>query len=480
MNWREAFSALKASPEMGTYLALFTIILATLFVRLTLGFEFPIPWNDETAFISQAFEFSKTGSFYVYGLNAERTVMWMPPGFMLVLALIYKVTGYSFEVSRWIACFFYIGMGVTAIQLVRSCLNGRYKHIGLGLFLLAFLSPYTLVISNISRMESLYSFIFLLSLLAIIKERYGLGLSLVLVGATVHFNAIYFLLPFAVLIAWQIATRKSLTLRWWELLALAIAAAALGGYGLYVLKNIPGFIEDMHFQFAYKLGSPVMGGAEGWRLLAASLCIPAVQILLHRRIGAETFISLYGVSFIAMSLNGHNMWYLFGFPLGFWLIAMGVLASLSSQPSKAQVRILICLALTAASAQGFYSLRSNPQHDPFRPSLGKIARDFIHEDEISNVREFIRTLPPQTTVSFGYTGVEPYFFEDFEKSGAQWTGSAHSVTQVFPARNVDYRVFCDSVMVPAYLSAYDWDGYPRKSQDTGCSIVDLRNRNERR
>ncbi|MFZ2319297.1 MAG: hypothetical protein WAW12_05455, partial [Pseudomonas sp.] len=41
------------------------VVAVVLFIRIGLGFEFPIPWNDETAFTSQAFEFSRTGSFYV-------------------------------------------------------------------------------------------------------------------------------------------------------------------------------------------------------------------------------------------------------------------------------------------------------------------------------------------------------------------------------------------------------------------------------
>ena len=102
-----------------------------------------------------------------------------------------------------------------------------------------------------------------------------------------------------------------------------------------------------------------------------------------------------------------------------------------------------------------------------------LSRDFLPASEVDKVRAFIAGLPPETTVSFGYSGVEPYFFADFARSGARWTGSAHSVTQVFPARSVDYRVLCDSAMFPAYLSVYDWDGYPRKSQDSGCAITRL-------
>lgn len=449
------------------------LVCVVLFVRLALGLEFPIPWNDETAFISQAFEFSRTGSFYVYGLNSDRVVMWMPPGFMLLLAGVYKVFDYSFEVSRWVSCVLYLGAAGVALQVLRTSLCGWRRHLGMLLMLVAFLSPYALVTSNIARMEALYSLIFMLSLLASLKRRYVLGLALVLFAATVHFNAVYFLLPYAVLVAWKILRRESLTVGSWELLALVVAVAALGGYGLFVLKNIGGFLEDMRFQFAYKLGSPVMGGRSGWTLVLLCLCVPALQLIVHRRFAAETLLSLYGVAFIAMTLNGHNMWYYFAFSFGFWLLALGVLASGRELASPVAKGVGITVAVVLIATQGYYGYRSTMEHDPFKPSLGKVMRDFLPETEIAKVRSFIRGLPPGTTVSFGYSGVEPYFFPDFTASGALWTGSAHSVTQVFPPRTVDYRVLCDSVMFPAYLALYDWDGFPRKSEDSGCNITRL-------
>lgn len=456
-----------------TAASIFLLVSVVLFVRLALGFEFPIPWNDEAAFISQAFEFSRTGSFYVYGLNSERTVMWMPPGFMLLLAGVYKVFGYSFDITRWVSCLLYLGCAMTSLLILRQALQGWRRHFGLLLMLLAFLSPYSLAVSNIARMESMYSLIFLLSLLAAINSRYGLGLALVLLGATVHFNAVYFLLPYMVLVAWKILRRESLTLGSWELLALVLAAAALGGYAIFVLKNLGGFLEDMRFQFAFKLGSPVMGGRQGWGLILACLCVPALQLVLHRRFAAESLLSLYGASFIAMALNGHNMWYYFAFSLGFWLLTLGILASAMSATTLIVRRICQVLALLLVLPLAYYAHRDTFEFEPMKPNLSMLQRDFLPADELEKVRRFIRELPPGTTVSFGYSGVEPYFFADFAAVGARWSGSAHSVTQVFPARSLDYRVFCDSAMYPRYLAAFDWDGYPRQSRDTGCQLIRL-------
>lgn len=479
MNVGALSKVLRSRDGLFTTGCMLFLVCVVLFVRLALGLEFPIPWNDETAFISQAFEFSRSGSFFVYGLNSERVVMWMPPGFMLVLAGVYKVFGYSFEVSRWVSCVFYLGIAGVALLVLRTSLHGWRRHMGMLLMLVAFLSPYALVTSNIARMEALYSLIFMLSLLASLKRQYVLGLALVLFAATVHFNAVYFLLPYAALVVWKILCRESLTVGPWELLALVLATAALGGYGLFVFKNVGGFLEDMRFQFDFKLGSAVMGGGNGWTLLMVCLCVPALQLIVHRRFAAESLLSLYGIAFIALALNGHSMWYYFAFNFGFWLLVLGILASGRVLANPLAKGVSLVLALLLLLPLGYYGYRSTPELDPLMPSLGKVTRDFLPATEIDKVRTFVRSLPSGTTVSFGYSGVEPYFFADFAKSGALWTGSAHSVTQVFPARAVDYRVLCDSVMFPAYLSIYDWDGFPRKSQDSGCNITRLSKEDKR-
>lgn len=450
------------------------MVAVVLFIRIGLGFEFPIPWNDETAFTAQAFEFSRTGSFFVYGLNSERIVMWMPPGYMLLLAGVYKVFGYSFDVSRWVSCLLYLGSVGVGLALVQSYLQGWRHKAALLLMLLAFLSPYSLAIANVARMEGLYTLIFLLSLFAALRGKYALGLALVLLGATVHYNAVYFLLPYAALVAWKILRRESLIVGPSELLALVIATLALAGYGLFVIKHIDGFWQDMQFQFAYKLGSPVMSGHEGWMLLLALLAIPCIQLLAHRRFGTEVLLSLYGVAFIAMTLNGHNMWYYFAFNFGLWLLLLGTLVSSVSLSKLWQRAICIAIGVGLFYQLGHYANRSTAEFDPLKPRLSMLSQDFLPVEEINKVRQFIASLPPKTTVSFGYSGVEPYFFEDFAKTGALWTGSAHSVIQPFPPRTVDYRVLCDSAMFPAYLSVYDWDGYPRKSVDSGCALIPMR------
>ncbi len=101
---------------------LFILSLAAVLIiqRTVFGFEYPIPWNDEVAFIAQAFSLSTENTLYVWGLNQEQVVMWMPPGYMIMLAGVYKLFGYSFELTRWISSVLYFICILTILYIVRN------------------------------------------------------------------------------------------------------------------------------------------------------------------------------------------------------------------------------------------------------------------------------------------------------------------------------------------------------------------------
>jgi hypothetical protein len=463
----------------GMLLAALVLLAATLTIRLGMGFEFPVPWNDETAFTAQAFEFSRTGSFYVYGLNTERVVMWMPPGYMLLLAAVYKVFGYSFEISRWVSCLLFLGAFGFALGILRQLrLQGWMQVVGLALTLLAFLSPYSLVISNIARMDVLYALMFLASLLAMLRSHYALGLSLVLLSAVVHFNAIYMVLPYAVLIGWKIVRRETLLIGPYELLALCVSVLVLAGYCVFVLKHIGGFLEDMKFQFAYKLESPVMDGPNGWLKISLILLLALSQMLVRRGLCADSILSLYSASFMALALNGHNMWYSFAFVFSIWLLVLSLLLDIrwlqAHQFVRGLVGVLVILLLYPFATYGW---EKSLTLGPMWPRAELLRKSFIAEAEIQKVRDVIASLKPGQTVSFGYTGVEQFFYSEFAASGASWSIPMNSVTLMAPARKSDFRIVCDSSLYPKYVFIFDWDVKARVGADSGCQVISL-NRDE--
>ena len=471
-------AAIAAVRRAGPFwLAFVVLLLAALVVRLGMAFEFPVPWSDETAFIAQAYALSTDGTFFVDALNAERVVMWMPPGYMLLLAGVFEVFGYSFDTARWVSTLCYLASAALALVLLRQLvLPGRYLWLALAATLLAFLSPYTLAAGNIARMEALYTALFLASLLALIKGRPGLGLALVLFSAVVHFNAVYMLLPYAVLVLWTILRRQTLTLHATDLLALLLAAVALVGYGLMVADNLAGFIEDMKFQFAFKsLGEP-MGGGSGWLKLGLALSLAGVQLLHSRRFGADVALSLYGAAFMALALHGQSMWYDFAFVLADWLLLLSVLVTLAGTERRwlRLSGLLLAAGLSLALLGHGYGKREH--FAALWPRAELLTRSFLAPAEIERVRHWIGTLPEGTRVSFGYSGVEPFFLDELHRAGVTWSGTRHSVTQVLPMRKDDFRVACDSSLYPTYLFIFDWDiTPPREGGDTGCRIIKLTN-----
>lgn len=449
------------------------LLLAALVVRLGMPFEFPVPWNDETAFIAQAYALSTDGTFFVDALNAERVVMWMPPGHMLLMAGVFKVFGYSFDIARWVSTLCYVTSAALALLLVKQLkLPGWSMRLALVATLLAFLSPYTLASSNIARMEALYTALFLASLLALLKDRPGLGLAVVLASALVHFNAVYMLLPYAVLMLWTIIRGQALTLRATELLALVLSFAVLAGYVLMIATNLTGFIEDMKFQFAFKNLSEPMGGASGWLKLGLVLLLIAGQLLLSRRFGRDVVLSLYGASFMALALNGQSMWYDFAFAIADWLLVLSILATIAGNETRQWLKLgslFLVSALSVALLMHGYGKREN--FIALWPRTELLARSFLTPAEIERIRNWISTLPNGTRVSFGYTGVEPFFFDDMRRVGVVWSASRRSMTEVFPARKDEFRVICDSALYPKYLFVFDWDiSPPRQGLDTGCQI----------
>lgn len=455
------------------YSCIFVVGLTILCVRFFLGFEFPIPWNDETAFIAQAFELSRTGSLYVWGMKQEGIVMWMPPGYMVLLAGIYKLVGYSFDISRWVSAIFYFLSYVILWKIARDQIKGKLQALGIAILTVAFLSPNALPTANVARMETFYSILFLLSMLFAINRHIMCSLAIIIATATIHFNAIYFTLPLSIYLVWQFTTRGRLHPQKWEWLPMLLAVVIVGAYVIFVLENMEDFAHDMRFQFSYKFESPLMGGTNGWVLLGMASIIPATILSVKRSFDVEVWLAFYGISFLIMALNGHNMWYYFGFAFAFTLLILSICICATHTKNRFFQVFLVAAFFGILYPFWNKSILPNEQFQPMLPTLKKFGASFLPADEINKLKAELANLPTGASVSFGFTGVEPFFFETLATHQIKWSISGHSVTQVFPPRSLDYRAHCDSAMFPAYLFVYDWDGYPRKGADTGCKIIKL-------
>ena len=450
-----------------TLLFLTPIILAAsciLVVRFGLGFQFPIPWPDETGFISQAFNLATTGSLFDAGMNPDRDVMWMPPGYMVVLAGVFRVLGYSFSLVRWLSAACVLASLLIAAFIATRLVDGWRRAAAGWVLGVAFASPSVLIDGNIGRMEALFCALMLLALAAGLAGRIYVMCALILGAACVHFNAIYFIGgPLCYVLP---VLRRRVWPGWGGWAALAFSGFCLAAYAAYVMENWHGFVQDMALQFRLKAYSGLNDVDHPlWILLCAGALLAGV-IVRRRRLDGGTLAGLFGLEFVAMAHFGHEIWYDYGQPLGFALLALGWLAQRPMPDRKIDV---IGGSLAALLTIGM-GCRITPIMASLMPRPAMLRRDFVSANDIARVRQFIATLHPGQTVDFGWTGMENFFLADLARAGARWTIIRHSVTQTTPFRPSDWRVSCDSSEVPASLRHFDIS-FQRQGVDSGCTIL---------
>lgn len=120
-----------------------------------------------------------------------------------------------------------------------------------------------------------------------------------------------------------------------------------------------------------------------------------------------------------------------------------------------------------------YSWAKTEQMGPLWPRAELLRKSFLAPSEIAKVRDFIAHLPAGQKVSFGYTGIEPFFLADTDKAQVLWSVPMHSVVQPFPSRENDFRVFCDSSLYPKYVFVFDREIKARVGADSGCEIIKM-------
>ncbi len=445
-------------------------IAAALFVRLALAFEYPLPWGDEAAFLSQAVALAHHGTLYVEALNPDRILMWMPPGYMVVTAAFFKIFGYSFAFARWLSTIFYMGFALVAIRLTLPHVKGFPKLLVLIAAITVFVTPYVLFIANIARMESLFALGVALSLMLAIANRPVLGGSIVLALLTVHPNAVYFFMPYGIFGLVCLVRRERPRFGAAEAVATVAAFLVLLMYAAFAVAQRAGFVYDMRWQFALKAVQPFVGTTLEIVVLLLMALLALAQLFYFRQLNRQVWLTLYGVSFFFMPLYGQTMVYRFGYSVSLLLVMASLAATVPVLPLRTTRLAAIAACLFLLWDLGQFATVPAPNTAPV-PILA--SKRVISRGDLKMVHRFIRGLPPGTAVSFawGFNGIEPFFFNDFDASGAHWTMHTHGATVGLPERRADWRITCDSSLyAPMIGPNFDFD-YKRVGADSGCKIV---------
>ena len=278
--------------RLAPLLALAGVLLSYVIHRQLVGLRFPVPWPDEGSFLWQALAFRDRFSLFAPEVNPEREALWMPPGFMVLEGLFFKVVPFSLDVSRALSALFLCG----AVVCIFACFR-RFETKALFpvLAALCLFCPIARMAGNVARMEGLELLVLSLAFF-LIERRRGAALGLLLVAPLVHPNGIF---GVAVGVpSYFVLARGPGTVKRADVVVLGAALLAWVLYGLHISEHWAHFVRDMDAQIRFKqyvsgsdggtvgrLAQPVVWGS-ALSLVVAFVCVRRAR---HRVSAAFVF-----------------------------------------------------------------------------------------------------------------------------------------------------------------------------------------------
>ncbi|MBM4364509.1 MAG: hypothetical protein FJ104_17655, partial [Deltaproteobacteria bacterium] len=382
--------------------------------RASVAFTYPVPWPDEGSFLWQALAFRDTGGLFTPELNPTREVLWMPPGYMVLHGLLYRVVPFSLGLARSVS-----GLCLVAafglLGVMYGKLDRRYVHA-----LLAGISlngPALLMVGNVARMESLVLLVACLGY-ALLDRGRPAGLLVLLLGPLVHPNGLY---PLAAACLLAVVRRRDLDrpgIRTFALLAAVLAAWVT--YGLYAARHADSFVADMVAQLRFKFyvssaeGGPL--GRLGEPVMIGTALALGVGTWLARRDGrrAEWLAALGGALWVqSISANG---WLYDGYPavaalVGAIVLVEGLLGRVRGR--AAALGVVGALVVTSAATVLFSPFL---QRSLDRVVVPRAERDpvYVTESDLAAVRAYLvaQHVPGQHLAVQCIPDADALFFED--------------------------------------------------------------------
>ncbi|MFZ1684733.1 MAG: hypothetical protein WAU88_11480 [Candidatus Zixiibacteriota bacterium] len=296
------------------------IMVAYVALHFQASYTFPFPWPDEAHFIWQANGFAEHFTLFAPELNPDRTIFWMPPGYLVILGIVIKLFGLSLVTART----FSLLLMLASIGILAAIIR-QYRASLVSLLIAA---PFALgapfvAAGNIGRMEALLVLLVLCAFFLLQRGRLLFGLLLLALAPLVHPNGLYFLLT-GIITAFLCAPRPLVWRRLaiGELIMAALVVCAWGGYVVYAGLHWPDFMHDMGFQFERKAVRNIKDAV----IMPCSVPLFALVMLgswycWKKRLSV---IFLLGIAAPAwwVAAAGIEMWYRVFFSIAFFLIAV--------------------------------------------------------------------------------------------------------------------------------------------------------------
>src|SRR5881394_638765 len=170
------------------YACLFGVwAIAFLWTERAHDLTFPVPWPDEGSFLWPALAFRDHLTLYAPELNPAREIFWMPPGFMALEGMIFKVVSFSLDRARFLSALYFVGAILCLVVQVRGS-RARFGHaLLIGVFTFA---PIFQLVGNTARMESLVLLLACAGFLLLDRGK-AAGLGVLAAGPLVHPNGMF-------------------------------------------------------------------------------------------------------------------------------------------------------------------------------------------------------------------------------------------------------------------------------------------------
>jgi hypothetical protein len=403
-------------------------VLEYLRVHQLAGYEFPVPWIDESDILWRSIAFAKTGSFYAPQL-APFQLYNRVPGYLLFMGVLFKLWGFSLHFARQVSCAL-----VTASFLVLACMTARYRFrilsaLVLGAFLL---SPVFVVTGNIGRMEALLLFVVCLGFLLLQRRRDGEALAVLLLAPLIHPNGVYFPIPAIVyvLAARRLAGQER-HVTWSGTAALLVTVGLCCSYAIYVAAHWQVHRVHMGNAFQTKIERNIVGHLftkDNVVLMLAALCCGVYS--LKKRLDAGLLLLLAIPAWLVYGV-GIEMWYqVFSvlFYALFSIVAVQVIVHLFDQIPVAippPVRYVVATALTALFIAWNYQAGrlAQPLNYPWNimrgASRGRNDVSYLNEADVAAVGGFLDSLrsPARTVQVRFYPEGDGLLFQTWDGNG---------------------------------------------------------------
>jgi hypothetical protein len=291
-----------------TYLLPCIIISAMLWVHGAAGYTFPVPWPDEAVFVHQAISIQDSNSLLTPYLSESRAILWMPPGYVILLGLIFKIFGSSLFIARIASFVLTISiLGILAWMLRND--PARFSLLLLtGLF---FLNRFVIILGNTARMEPLLILGVVAAMALLLEKKNNKAIALLFALLIIHPNAVYFLAAGLVVVLLQrFVFGEGAAAHRFDKITIVLVLALFAAYVVYAGLHWSDFLRDMSYQFIRKsrrnMAAPLLTPGV---LVFVGINLAAVIVALVRKERGPMLFGIFALFFWPVNKIGQEMWY---------------------------------------------------------------------------------------------------------------------------------------------------------------------------